>query len=91
MSDLHVATGGGRRGDLLLDLIVGAADQCEGERGSTFAALYATARAAERTSPAGAERATATTDRLLQKISAAQGLGPQATPPRAASPRGTTP
>ncbi|MFH8473983.1 hypothetical protein [Streptomyces sp. NPDC018000] len=87
---LHVASDSGRHGDLLLDLIVGAADRCEGKRGATFAALYASARAAERNSPAGDERATATTDRLLQKISAAQGLGPQATPPRAASPRGTT-
>ncbi|MGW3499027.1 hypothetical protein [Streptomyces sp. NPDC001020] len=47
---VHVATGNGRRGDLLLDLIVGAADRCEGKRGATFAALYASARAAERTS-----------------------------------------
>ncbi|MEV5988051.1 hypothetical protein AB0L85_24040 [Streptomyces sp. NPDC052051] len=88
---LHTAADSGRRGDLLLDLVVGAADRCEGKRGATFAALYASARAAERTCPAGAERATATTDRLLQKISAAQGLGPHTTPPRAASSRGTTP
>jgi hypothetical protein len=62
---LHVATDSGRRGDLLLDLIISAADRCEGKRGATFAALYASARAAERTSPAEDERATATTDRLL--------------------------
>ncbi|MGW9498167.1 hypothetical protein ACWG5P_27990 [Streptomyces prasinus] len=79
---LHTATDAGHRGDLLLDLLVGAADQCNDQRGTAFAALYASARAAERTAPHGtAAQAAATTDRLLQKISTAQGLGRPAAPP----------
>ncbi|MEU7489081.1 hypothetical protein [Streptomyces sp. NPDC042319] len=82
---LHTATDAGHRGDLLLDVLVGAAARCGDRRGAIFAALYASARAAEGTSPGGPSRATATTDLLLQKISEAQGLG------RPASARGTTP
>ncbi|WP_053666690.1 hypothetical protein [Streptomyces sp. MMG1121] len=88
---LHTATDAGHRGDLLLGLLVDAADQCEGKRGTTFATLYASARAAERTAPGEAVRAAATTERLLQRISAAQGLALHDTPPPTASPRGTTP
>ncbi|MFB7509364.1 hypothetical protein [Streptomyces broussonetiae] len=88
---LHTATDAGHRGDLLLDLVVGAADQCDDKRGTTFASLYASARSAECTAPGGAARAAATTERLLQKISAAQGLALHDTPPPTESPRGTTP
>ncbi|MGW0771655.1 hypothetical protein [Streptomyces sp. NPDC002676] len=88
---LHTATDSEHRGELLLDLIVGAADQCGDRRGATFAELYASARSAESTAPDGAARAAATTERLLQKISAAQGLGLYDTQPPTASPRGTTP
>ncbi|MER6112679.1 hypothetical protein [Streptomyces hirsutus] len=78
---LHTATDAGHRGDLLLNLLVAAADRCEDQRGTAFATLYASARAAERTAPHGtAAQAAATTDRLLQKISAAQGLQPAAPP-----------
>ncbi|WP_405483091.1 hypothetical protein [Streptomyces sp. NBC_00009] len=86
---LHTATVTGHRGDILLDLLVAAAAQCDNRRGAAFAALYASARHAERTPPAGPARATATTDRLLQKISAAQGLGPPTTSPQAEPARGT--
>ncbi|MFD8387027.1 hypothetical protein ACFV2X_52570 [Streptomyces sp. NPDC059679] len=79
----------GHHGELLLDLLVSAAERCEERRGEVFAALYASAREAERTAPGGPARAVATTELLLHKISAAQGLGP-ATPPLA-SPRGTQP
>ncbi|MDT0429648.1 MULTISPECIES: hypothetical protein [Streptomyces] len=88
---LHAATATGRRGNILLDLLVEAADRCDGRRGATFAALYASARDAERTDPFGLARAEVTTDLLLQKISAAQGLGPPTTPPHAASARGNEP
>ncbi|MGX4694401.1 hypothetical protein [Streptomyces sp. JNUCC 63] len=88
---LHTATNTGHRGDLLLDLLVAAADRCDDQRGTAFATLYASARAAERTAPHGAARAAATTDRLLQKISAAQGLGRPAAPPSTASSGGSTP
>ncbi|MFE4214451.1 hypothetical protein [Streptomyces sp. NPDC056844] len=88
---LHAATVKGRRGDVLLDLLVEAAGRCDGRRGAAFAALYASARDAERTYPLGPTRAEVTTDLLLRKISAAQGLGPPTTPPHAASARGTEP
>ncbi|MFE2069210.1 hypothetical protein ACFXDH_43720 [Streptomyces sp. NPDC059467] len=88
---LHTATDSEHRGELLLDLIVGAADQCDDKRGATFAELYASARSAESTALDGAARAAVTTERLLQKISAAQGLGLYNTQPPSASPRGTTP
>ncbi|MFC9285915.1 hypothetical protein [Streptomyces sp. NPDC057052] len=88
---LHTATGAGHHGDLLLGLLVGAADRCDDQRGTAFAALYASARAAERTAPHGAAQAAATTDRLLQRISAAQGLGRPAAPPSPSSSGGTTP
>lgn len=86
---LHTTTVTGDRGDMLLDLLVAAATQCDHRQGATFAALYAGARDAERTDPAGPARATATTARLLQKISSAQGLDPPTTPPQAGPARGT--
>jgi hypothetical protein len=87
---LHTATDAGHHGDLLLDLLVRAAQQCDNQRGMAFAALYATARAAEHTTPYGTTQAAATTDRLLDKISAAQFLTrPAASPP--VSLEGTTP
>ncbi|WP_406448004.1 hypothetical protein OG782_04030 [Streptomyces sp. NBC_00876] len=86
---LHTSVDAGTRGDMLLDLLVGAADRCEGRRGAAFAALYASARDAERTAPGGSLRAALTTDLLLQKICSAQGLSRPITPPQAASPRGT--
>ncbi|MER6838987.1 hypothetical protein [Streptomyces platensis] len=84
---LHTASDAGDRRDLLLGLLVDAADR----DGTHLAALYAVARAAEPTTSGGAARGVDTTDRLLQKISAAQGLRPSATPPRPEPPRGTTP
>jgi hypothetical protein len=86
---IHQVTVAGHRGELLLDLLVGAADQCEGRRGAAFAALYASARDAERTTPGGSSRAALTTDALLQKIRSAQRLGRPTRPPHAASTRGT--
>ncbi|MBP0459931.1 hypothetical protein [Streptomyces montanisoli] len=87
---LSTATGAGHRGDLLLDLIVSAADRCADKRGATFAALYACARSAERTAPAGAAQSD-TTERLLRKISTAQRLGPRTTPSPTASSKGSAP
>ncbi|MFB7557367.1 hypothetical protein [Streptomyces brevispora] len=86
---LHASVDAGDKGGLLLDLLVGAADRCEGRRGAAFAALYASARDAERTAPGGSSRAALTTDLLFQKICSAQGLSRPITPPQAASPRGT--
>ena len=86
---LHAATVTGHRGDVLLDVLVGAADRCDDRRGATFAALYASARDAERTAPMGSASASVTSELLLRKICAAQGLGPPTTPPQAASARGT--
>lgn len=80
---MHAATDGGHEGDLLLELLVSAADRCEGRRGAAFAALYASARDAERTAPVGSSRAALTTDLLLQKICSAQRLSRPTTPPRA--------
>jgi hypothetical protein len=88
---IHTAVDGGHRSELLLNLLVGAADRCEGRRGAAFAALYASARDAERTAPGGSSRAELTTDLLLQKICSAQGRSRPTTPPQAASPRGTEP
>ncbi|MEU2588281.1 hypothetical protein ABZ612_36625 [Streptomyces avermitilis] len=88
---LHTAADAAPCGDLLLNLLVAAAGRCEDQRGTAFAALYASARAAESTAPHGAARAAAITDRLLQKISAAQGLGQPAAPLPTASSGGTTP
>jgi hypothetical protein len=79
----------GHRGELLLDLLVTAAERCGGRRGEAFAALYASAREAERTAPGGPARSVETTELLLHKISVAQGLGPAAPPP--ASAKGTHP
>ncbi|MFD6532725.1 hypothetical protein [Streptomyces sp. NPDC060184] len=76
---IHHATHCERRGDILLDLLVAAAGRCDGS-GATFASLYASARDAERTCPAGPSRAAETSDRLLQKISVAQGIGPLTSP-----------
>ncbi|MER7986264.1 hypothetical protein ABTY53_11770 [Streptomyces noursei] len=84
---LHVASDSDDRRDLLLDLLVHGA----GGKGTHFAALYAVARAAEPTTSGGPARGAATTDRLLRKISAAQGLRPPAASSRSASPGGTTP
>ncbi|WP_327708442.1 hypothetical protein OG912_05555 [Streptomyces sp. NBC_00464] len=86
---LHASVDAGDRGGLLLDILVGAADRCEGRRGAAFAALYASARDAERTAPGGSSRAALTTDLLLQRISSAQGRSRPITPPQPASPRGT--
>ncbi|MFD9290362.1 hypothetical protein ACFWBV_19175 [Streptomyces sp. NPDC060030] len=88
---MHAATDDGHKGDLLLELLVSAADRCEGRRGAAFAALYATARDAERTAPVGSSRAALTTDLLLQKICSAQRLSRPTTPPRAESTRGNEP
>ncbi|MGM9444608.1 hypothetical protein ACTAF0_30805 [Streptomyces murinus] len=76
-------------GEVLLDLLVGAAGQSEERRGELFAVLYTAARAAERTAPGGPMRAAETTELLLHKIGAAQGLGPAGPPP--SSTRGTRP
>ncbi|MFB6436569.1 hypothetical protein ACFCVY_07260 [Streptomyces sp. NPDC056411] len=84
---LHTASDTDDRRDLLLDLLVNAA----GGNGRHLAALYSAARGAEPTTPGGSARGVATTDRLLQKISAAQGLRPSSTPSRPAPHRGTTP
>ncbi|WP_030992807.1 hypothetical protein [Streptomyces sp. NRRL S-1813] len=84
---LHTATDAGDHHDLLLDLLVTAA----GRNGQHLAALYSVARAAEPTTSGGLARGVATTDRLLQKISAAQGLRPSAAPSRPAPARGATP
>lgn len=73
---LHRAAGGGTCGEHLLDVLVHAAERCDNRRGTVFASLYASARDAERTALATPARAAATTELLLTKISAAQGLGP---------------
>ncbi|MGW3266645.1 hypothetical protein [Streptomyces sp. NPDC001056] len=87
---LHRATEGADRVDAsLLDLLVDAAEQGRERRGELFAALYAAARAAERTAPGGPVRAAETTGLLLHKIGAAQGLRPAGPPP--SSTRGTRP
>ncbi|MEU6595278.1 hypothetical protein ABZ923_39810 [Streptomyces sp. NPDC046881] len=76
---LHwAAEGADDRGEILLDLLVDAADRCGEHRGATFAALYASARQAECASPGAGARSTETTDLLLHKIGVAQGLGPAA-------------
>ncbi|MEV6011256.1 hypothetical protein AB0M29_31105 [Streptomyces sp. NPDC051976] len=72
-------------GELLLDILVVAAQRCGSRRGSVFAALYASAREAERSTDADPKRAVATTELLLSKIRAVQGLGPTAS----ATARGT--
>lgn len=84
---LHTASDAGDHRDLLLGLLVNAA----GRNGGHLAALYSAARAAEPTTAGGAARGVATTDHLLQKISAAQGLRPSAAPSRPMPPRGATP
>jgi len=68
------------RGELLLDLLVSAAEQGGERRGEAFAALYASAREAERTAPGGPKRSVETTELLMHKISVAQGLGPATRP-----------
>ncbi|WP_345524919.1 hypothetical protein, partial [Streptomyces echinatus] len=76
---LHwAAEGAGDREEILLDLLVDAADRCGEDRGAAFAALYAAARQAECASPGGGARSAETTDLLLHKIGVAQGLGPAA-------------
>ncbi|MFG2289678.1 hypothetical protein ACGFOU_26845 [Streptomyces sp. NPDC048595] len=84
---LHTASDTGNRHDLLLDLLVNAA----AGNGKRLATLYSVARAAEPTASGGSARGVATTDRLLQKISMAQGLRPSAAPSSPTPPRGTTP
>jgi hypothetical protein len=87
---LHrAAAGTGPQDGVLLDLLVSAAQRCTEKRGKVFALLYACARDAERTAPGDVARAAETTDLLLHKISAAQGIAP--TTPPATSPRGTRP
>ncbi|MFE7268417.1 hypothetical protein ACFU9B_41635 [Streptomyces sp. NPDC057592] len=88
---MYAAADSGHEGDLLLELLVSAADRCEGRRGAAFAALYASARDAERTAPVGSSRAALTTDLLLQKIYSAQRLSQPTAPPRAESTRETEP
>lgn len=85
----HAADDTTHRGEFLLDLLVNAAEHCEERQGELFAALYASAREAERTAPESLARTIETTELLLHKINVAQGLEP-ATPP-SASPRGTQP
>jgi hypothetical protein len=86
---LHTATDAGHLREVLLDLFVGAAEQCESRKGAAFAALYASARTAERTTPGGPSPDAHTTDLLLRKISAAQRRSRLTTPPPAAAPRET--
>ncbi|QMV20974.1 hypothetical protein GQS52_03340 [Streptomyces sp. SCUT-3] len=74
---LHTACTAGDHDGLLLDVLVAAA----APQGDLFAALYATARSGQRSAPGGPERGAAVTDRLLAKISAAQGLRPAPPPP----------
>ncbi|CAL9351932.1 hypothetical protein [Streptomyces sp. enrichment culture] len=84
---LHwAAEGAGDRGEVLLDLLVTAADRCGEGRGAAFAALYASARQVEFTSPGADAHSTETTDLLLHKIGVAQNLGPAA--PSASARRG---
>ncbi|MFD9587615.1 hypothetical protein ACFWBM_23350 [Streptomyces sp. NPDC059980] len=83
---LHTACAAAVHCDRLLALLVDAA----GRNGGILAALYSTARAAEPTAPGGRARGTAITERLLQKISTAQGLYPSASSTPPAQPRGTT-
>jgi hypothetical protein len=66
-------------GELLLDVLVDAAGRCGRRRGQVFAALYATARTAEPTAPAGSGAATSAL--LIQKIGEAQRRGPAAAAP----------
>ncbi|MEU9271935.1 hypothetical protein AB0E04_42000 [Streptomyces sp. NPDC048251] len=82
---LHTACSADGHRDRLLDLLVDAA----GRDGSTLAALYSAARAAEPAAPDGRSSGAAITERLLQKISTAQGLRPPAGPTPSAPPRGT--
>ncbi|MGW1786857.1 hypothetical protein ACWCQQ_48570, partial [Streptomyces sp. NPDC002143] len=82
---LHTACTADDHRDRLLGLLVDAA----GGNGRTLAALYSAARAAEPAGPGGRASGAATTERLLQKISTAQGLRPPAAPTPPAPPRGT--
>ncbi|MFJ8510178.1 hypothetical protein [Streptomyces avermitilis] len=83
---LHTACVAGDHRDRLLSLLVDAA----GRDGGILAALYSTARAAEPSAPGGRARGTAITERLLQKISTAQGLSPSAASTPPAPPREIT-
>ncbi|MGW3402620.1 hypothetical protein [Streptomyces zhihengii] len=80
---MHTAAVTGRRGELLLALLVSAAHRCEARRGAAFAALYASARDAEQTAPGGPAGAALVTDLLLGQISSAQNRARPATPLRA--------
>jgi hypothetical protein len=81
---LHTACTADNHRDLLLALLVDAADR----NGRTLAVLYSVARAAEPTAPGGRASGAAITERLLQRISTAQGLRPPAAPTEPAPPRG---
>lgn len=59
--------------ELMLDVLVGAADRCGEARGEAYAALYACARAAEHTKRGGVTSSLAVTERLLDKVTAAGG------------------
>ncbi|WP_333737034.1 hypothetical protein [Streptomyces sp. IBSBF 2806] len=82
---LHMACSADGHRDRLLALLVDAAG-CDG---STLAALYSAARAAEPATPGGRSSGAAITERLLQKISTAQGLRPPTAPTSPAPHRGT--
>lgn len=75
---LHTACTAGNHRARLLALLVDAA----GRDGSTLAALYSAARAAEPAAPGGRSSGAAITERLLQRISTAQGLRPPPAPSR---------
>jgi hypothetical protein len=83
---LHTACAADNHRDRLIALLVDAA----GRDGGILAVLYSTARAAEPAAPGGRARGAEITERLLQKISAAQGLYPSAASTPPAPPRGTT-
>ncbi|MGX1675177.1 hypothetical protein [Streptomyces sp. NPDC055400] len=70
----------GHHGELLLDIMVDAAGQCGERRGGVFAALYASARAAEPTAPGGPVQGAESTELLFRKIGAAQRRGPAQAP-----------
>ncbi|MFJ9086206.1 hypothetical protein ACIRL3_27685 [Streptomyces sp. NPDC102384] len=82
---LHRAGDGAvHHGELLLDILVDAAGRCGERRGEVFAALYASARAAELTAPGGPSHAAEFTELLFRKIGAAQRRGPAEPPPASA-------
>ncbi|MFC8065916.1 hypothetical protein [Streptomyces sp. NPDC057293] len=64
----------GRHRELLLDVLVGAAERCGEARGEAYAALYACSRSAERTARGSVAHSLAVTEQLLCKITAAQSI-----------------